>query len=457
MGRCASRAASAGAGPLRYGPEVVCCHLYAPVEGGEDAFAVDTNAITFGRGCTAEVGAAARSLGAARVAVFTDPRVRALPLFDRVVASLAAAKVDAVVYAECAVEPTDRSFEAAARFSREARVDGYVSVGGGSVIDTAKAANLYATHPADFLAYVNAPVGEGRPVPGALRPHIACPTTAGTGSECTGIAVFDLVAEEVKTGIAHRALRPTQAFIDPEATDSLPSFVVAAAGFDVLCHALESYTARPFTRRRSPQRGGPPRPMSQGANPWSDMGCREALRLCGQHLERAVVDAEDREAREKMMWASTLAGIAFGNAGVHLPHGMAYSVAGMVERYRPPDYPGDEPMVPHGVSVVVNAPAVFAATAPTGAARHLEAAGLLGADVVGATGADAGEILSDRLARLMRACRVPNGLTELGYGDAHVPGLTRGALAQQRLLKNAPVDATEELVAQLYRDAMRCW
>lgn len=225
----------------------MACRHYVPVEGGESAFSVDRNAITFGRGVLEEVGAWARALGLSRVAVMTDPRVGALEPFGRALSSLHAAGVDAALYDEVRVEPTDGSFRAAAQFAVEANADGFVSIGGGSVIDTTKAANLYATHPADFLTYVNAPVGEGRPVPGPLRPHIACPTTSGTGSECTGIAIFDFVSMKAKTGIAHRHLMPTRALVDPDTTETLPGPVVAASGLDVVCHALESFTARPFT------------------------------------------------------------------------------------------------------------------------------------------------------------------------------------------------------------------
>ena len=257
-----------------------CCHYHVS-DGCDAAFSVDASRITFGRGCIDELGHRARRLGMTRVALFSDAGVARLPFFDTARRSLASAGLDVVTYTDVRVEPTDVSFQDAARFAAEAKPDGYVSVGGGSVIDTAKAANLYATHPADFLAYVNKPVGEGEPVPGPLTPHIACPTTSGTGSEVTGMAIFDLLAMEAKTGIASPALRPTEALIDPDCTDSLPGEVVACSGLDVLSHALESYTARPHTRRAV---SDPPnlRPMSQGANPWSDLGCREALRLLGE-------------------------------------------------------------------------------------------------------------------------------------------------------------------------------
>jgi alcohol dehydrogenase class IV len=433
------------------------CHHYDHVgEGCDSAFTVDTSRITFGPGCLVEVGDRAKALGMKRVALFSDERLARLPHFEKVRQSLRAAGLDVVVYTDVHVEPTDRSFLEAARFATEARPDGYVSLGGGSVIDTCKGANLYATHPADFLTYVNAPVGAGRPVPGPLKPHIACPTTSGTGSEVTGITIFDLLSLEAKTGIASPALRPTEALIDPETTATLPAEVVAASGLDVLSHALESYTARPYVRRPAPARPSA-RPMSQGANPWSDLGCREALRLMGEYLVRGVADAKDHEAREQLMWAATLAGIAFGNAGVHAPHGMAYAVAGLVRDYRPSGYPPDEPLVPHGMSVILNAPAVFRYTAESSPERHLEAAEWLGADVRGAAPGDAGEVLARRLIEIMRAVSIPNGLSGVGYTEADLGPLTEGAYPQQRLLQNAPREMTQPVLTQLFRQALSYW
>lgn len=433
-----------------------CCHHYALTPEGERAFAVDVSAITFGPGCLAEAGDHARNLGLQRVAVFTDARLAALPHVEVVVGALRAAGLDVALYSECRVEPTDGAFLDAARFASEGRFDGFVSVGGGSVIDTAKAANLYASHPADFAAYVNAPLGLARPVPGPLKPHIACPTTCGTGSECTGIAIFDYVEKGVKTGIVSRHLRPTLALIDPTTTYTLPASVVAASGFDVLSHALESYTALPYTKRARPERPTL-RPMSQGANPWSDFGCESALKLCGRFLERAVRDAADHEARDGLMWAATLAGIAFGNAGVHLPHGMAYAVAGGVRDFRAPDYPPEEALVPHGMSVIVNAPAVFRFTADACPERHTDAAGWLGANTCGCTAGDAGELVAQRLIELMQTTGIPNGVGGVGYGMADAASLAKGAWAQQRLIRNAPKTVDEDDLARLFGQAMRYW
>jgi alcohol dehydrogenase class IV len=170
-----------------------------------------------------------------------------------------------------------------------------------------------------------------------------------------------------------------------------------------------------------------------------------------------VRDASDSEARESLSWAATLAGIAFGNAGVHLPHAMSYAVAGLVKGYKCQGYPQHEPMVPHGISVVVNAPSVFRTTAPTSPDRHLEAAAALGANVRGVAPADAGACLSAKLVELMRAAGVPNGVSGVGYGEADLDALTRGAIVQKRLVDSAPMPVDDAAMRGLFRGALAYW
>lgn len=434
-----------------------CCHHYfTNTPDGDDAFVVDASRIVFGAGCLAETGHHAQALGMRRVGVLTDRGVLRHAYVQTVTRSLAAAGIDYAVYDQVRIEPTDGSFQEAARFAVEGRFDGYVSVGGGSVIDTCKAANLYSSHPADFLAYVNAPIGEGRAVPGPLKPHIACPTTCGTGSEVTGVAVFDLSAKHLKTGISARQMKPSLALVDPAVAASLPATVVASSGFDALSHALEAYTALPYTRRARPANAAL-RPVYQGANPWSDASALQALESIGAHLVRAVRDALDAEARTEMMYAGTLAGIAFGTAGCHIPHGMSYAVAGLVRHYRAPEYPQDRPMVPHGMAVILSAPSVYRWTAQGCPDRHLKGAQCLGADVRGAGVADAGEILAKRIIEMMQATQFPGGLSSLGFGDADVPELADGAFPQQRLLTNSPRPVGKDDLAALFRGAMQYW
>ncbi|MFT4288583.1 hydroxyacid-oxoacid transhydrogenase [Nocardioides sp.] len=433
------------------------CPDHAASEAGlESSFTVDASRVTFGDGSLHEIGprVAARLRDGGRVALFTDPRLRRSEWYDDAHGSLRAAGLEVVVFDEVLVEPTDVSVGSAVDWAREVGPDAFVSVGGGSVIDTAKIANLLTSHPGTLLDYVNAPLGGGVPVPGPLRPHLACPTTSGTGSEVTGIAIFDLLDAHAKTGVSSPMLRPTEAVVDPRVTATLPADVVAASGLDVLCHAVESLTARLYTSRPAPR---PPtaRPASQGANPWSDLGCREAITIIGRQLRGAV--AGDAEARHAMMWAATLAGIAFGNAGVHVPHAMAYAVAGRVRDYRPAGYPQDQPLVPHGFAVAVNAPAAFRILAPTSPERHLEAARLLGADVSDATPADAGEVIATAVGELMRDIGAPNGIGGVGYTLDDVPDLVHGAAPQRRLLDNAPAPVAEAELDTIFRAALRSW
>lgn len=423
---------------------------------GERGFTVEASSMKFGPGMLAELGMDARNLRMQRVALFTDPNVAETEPFRVALDSLKRAGVDVAVFDRCRVEPTSASFLEAADFARDGAFDGFISIGGGSVIDTAKAANLYSTHPADFLAYVNKPLGEGRPVPGPVKPHIACPTTCGTGSETTGVAIFDHVEMKVKTGISSKHLRPTMSVVDPTTTYSLPGGVVAATGFDVLTHAIESHTARPYRTRPRPATSAE-RPPYQGANPWSDMGSLQAIRLGGTYLERAVNDPDDHEARDGLMWGATLAGLAFGNAGVHIPHAMSYSVAGMNHSFVAGGYEKANPMVPHGISVVLNAPAAFRFTGPASPEAHRRAAEALGADARDVPLEEAGHALADRLVALMRATNLPNGLSALGYGADDIPGLVKGAMAQQRLLSIAPCPVGEDDLRGLYQDAMRYW
>ena len=418
------------------------------------AFEMATSNIRYGPGITAEVGMDLEDMGLRRVIVFADPALVTPMAVLR--DSLESSNIAYTLFDRISIEPTDASFKEAIAFAHEGDFDAFVALGGGSTIDTAKAANLYSTHPADFLDYVNAPIGEGHPVPGPLKPMIAIPTTAGTGSETTGVAIFDFKEMKAKTGIAHRRLKPTLAIVDPDNTKGLPAAVAASTGLDVLSHALESYTAIPYDQRQRPER---PilRPSYQGANPISDLWSLEALRMVAEFLPRAVADPEDDEARGKMLLAAAYAGMGFGNAGVHLPHGMSYPVAGMVESYMPAGYAVDHPVVPHGISVIVNAPAVFRFTATACPERHLEAAGILGADIANAHPAAAGDILAQCLIDYMRRLDMPNGLSALGYSSAHVAALVQGTLPQHRVTKLSPRPAHEQDLTALFEDALTYW
>ncbi len=423
----------------------------------DSAFEMASSSIRFGVGTTHEIGMDLADLGVQNVLVVTDPHIAKLAAVQNVLASLEANRVRFAVFDRVRVEPSYESLQEAIAFATNGEFDAYIAVGGGSTIDTAKAANLYSTYPVeDFLEYVNPPIGKGRPVPGPVKPLIAVPTTAGTGSETTGVAIFDYTPLHAKTGIAHRRLKPMLGILDPENTRTMPSQVAAASGLDVLSHAIESYTAIKFDERPKPDR---PilRPAYQGSNPISDLWSLEALRMVAEFLPRAVEDPGDDVARSQMILASAYAGIGFGNAGVHLPHGMSYPVSGMVRTYRPSGYEVDHALVPHGMSVILNAPAVFRFTAIASPERHLRAAEILGANIARASADDAGKILSDQIICLMQRLKVPNGLRAIGYTADDIPALVKGTLPQHRVTKLSPRPAGEEELARLFEDAMEAW
>ena len=423
----------------------------------DTAFEMATSAIRFGQGITREVGMDLVELGATNVLVLTDQTLRRLPPVETVLEALDNSQLRYTVYDRVRVEPTDVSFLDAIDFANSGHYNAFVAVGGGSTIDTAKAVNLYATYPpADFLDYVNPPIGKGLPVPGPLKPLLAIPTTAGTGSETTGVSIFDLTRLHAKTGIANRRLKPTLGYLDPDNTRTMPSQVAASSGLDVLSHAIESYTALPFTGRPYPERPAL-RPAYQGSNPISDVWSMQALRMVAKYIVRAVSDPSDDEARAQMLLAAAYAGVGFGNAGVHLPHGMSYPVSGQVKTYRAPGYDVPHAIVPHGISVILNAPAVFRFTACANPERHLQAAEALGVDVSRAHAQDAGQILADRITWFMQRLKTPNGLAALGYSSSDIPALVEGTLPQHRVTKLSPRAAGPEELSRLFEVAMTAW
>ena len=418
----------------------------------ETVFTYGAPGLKFGVGASDEIGFDLSQYAVRRVLVVTDPGVAATGHPQRVAEQMAQFGIEAAVFDGVHVEPTDASFEAAIAHARETGPwDAFVAVGGGSSIDTAKAVNLLTTNDGELMDYVNAPVGRAQAPRNPLKPLVAVPTTTGTGAESTTICVLDVLSLKVKTGISHARLRPTLAVVDPALTVSQPAGVTAAAGMDILCHALESWTARPYTSydRKQPAQRVP----YCGANPISDMWSEQAMRLLAGAFRRAVHDGGDTDARGQMALAATMAGLGFGNAGVHVPHANAYPIAGRVRDFHPDGYPAGEPLVPHGMAVSLTAPEAFRWTFESDPARHLRAAELL-APGHAYEGPDA---LPGVLADLMRDIGIPNGLGEVGYGKDDVPDLVEGAMKQQRLLATAPREVREEDAAAILERSLELW
>ncbi len=419
----------------------------------ETIFTVEATPIKFGAGSSLDAGWELRRLGVTHAFVLIDPEVRARGVAAPILESLRAAGVTLTEYHDVDTEPSIDAFERAVAAARVAGVDGFVALGGGSAIDTAKVANLVSTHGGEIMDYVNLPVGRGMTPPGPLRPLLAIPTTTGSGSEATTVAILDLPELKIKTGISHRSLRPSQAIVDPELTRTAPGAVIASAGLDVVCHAAESFLSRPYTSRPRPATPDE-RPPYQGSNPVADLWSGQAMRYGGQYLRRAVASENDVEARGFMMLSATMAGVGFGSAGVHIPHSCAYPIAGLKHSYRHPGYPGSRMFVPHGFSVIVTAPASFRFTFGADPERHLQAASFL----TGQTYApDDREALPNALTALMRDVGAPSGIRELGYSESDLPALIEGALKQQRLLAVAPKMPTEADLEQILRESMVNW
>ncbi|MDF3050314.1 MAG: alcohol dehydrogenase [Pseudonocardia sp.] len=421
----------------------------------ETIFTWGAPAVKFGAGAADEVGFELAQRGARRVLVVTDPGVVSTGVPRRIVDSLARSGIESEVFDGVHVEPTDDSIGKAAEYARvQGPWDGFVAVGGGSAIDTAKAVNLLTSHPGELMDYVNPPIGGGRSPAGPLKPLVAVPTTAGTGSESTAMCVLDVLAMKVKTGISHWRLRPTLAVVDPELTMTLPPEVTAASGMDIVCHAVESYTARPYTAfaRKAPE----DRVTYCGANPVSDLWCEKAMTLIARSFRRAVHrGADDVDARSDMMLAATFAGMGFGNAGVHLPHANGYPIAGQVRDYRPAGYPSDEPIVPHGQAVSLTAPESFRFSFDSAPERHLRAAELL--DPRSDCHGGPREQLPWALVTLMRDIGIPNGIGAVGYTEDDVPDLVPGTMKQQRLLVTCPKTPTEDDVAEILTRSVTNW
>ena len=397
-----------------------------------------------------------RRLGGRRVMVVTDPYLSASEPVAVTLAALRGAGLDAVLFDQARVEPTDVSLEEAIHFAVDGRFNGYVAVGGGSSIDTAKAANLYASCPADFMAYVNPPIGEGRPVLGTVAPLIAIPTTAGTGSETSGVIVFDLEEMRAKTAIRQRAARPSLGIIDAQNTRTMPQMVAACSGLDVFCHALESLTALPYDRRPAPA-DPDHRPAYQGANPISDIWAARAAEMGSRNLLRVLEEPGDEEAGGQMLLAATFAGIGFATAGVHLAHAMSYPVSGMVRDYVADGYPTDHALVPHGLSVALNAPAVFRFTGPAAPERHRHAASLIGLDVAGVPDDEVGDVLADGIVAVMKQAGLPNGLSAVGYGPDDLDDLVAGTLPQKTVTVLSPRPASADDLRHLFEESLTLW
>ncbi|WP_188681450.1 hydroxyacid-oxoacid transhydrogenase [Thermogymnomonas acidicola] len=409
----------------------------ASTEANDSVFVINIPRVKFGIGSAKEIAHEASRLGMKSVLMVVGKKIAETKLYEETRSSLENGGLEVHVSTDVRVEPEDAELIRAYQAIKGMRLDGFIALGGGSTIDTAKILNLLYTYPRDIMDYVNRPIGRGLSPPGPLKPMIAVPTTAGTGSENTNVTIFDIHSMRVKTGISNQHMRPTVAVVDPLTTLSLPPMVTASSGLDVLNHAIESFTSHPYTAREKPH-SPDERPVYSGATPISDIFARQAIMWVHRYLRRAVADPLDIEARYYMMLGASIAGIGFGHAGVHVPHAMAYPIAGMVREWHPEDYDFGYPISPHGISTAIPASYTFRYLAPSSHERFGEVAEILGIGHREMGSKELSDALFEYYVHLLEDLGIPTKLGDLGFRSSDVPGLVDGTLAQQRLLSLSP-------------------
>ena len=417
----------------------------------ETIFGLESTQLKFGRNCLNELGWELSKYNFKKILLVVDPVLKDFGVTQKILDQIKYSGEEFITFDHITVEPTLKSFELASLFALENSFDLIIAAGGGSTIDTAKVINLIKVCGGTIMDYVNAPIGKGMKPTSQLLPLIAIPTTSGSGSEATTVAVLDIPELNLKTGISHRFLRPTLALVDPELSKTTPSGVTASAGLDVICHAIESFISKPYTKREKPN-SPDERPPYQGSNPVSDIWSMKAIEFGGEYLSRAVATREDVEARGYMMLSATLAGIGFGSAGVHIPHACAYPIAGLKHSYQANGYKNI--FIPHGISVIVTAPAVFRFTYDSDPSKHLKAAELLKGTPLDNPGP---ESLSYELIKIMKEVGIPSGIKELGYTKEDIPEIITRAMKQQRLLSIAPKYVNENDLHNILTQSMENW
>lgn len=384
--------------------------------------------IYFGRGALGRLGEVVQTLGGERVFLVTDTVLDQL-YRDRITTILADAGVVLTVFSGGQPEPSLSLAQTAAQEAKSAGAEVIVALGGGSNTDLAKSVALLLAHGGLPSSYA----GEFK-LPGPVMPLVAISTTAGTGSEVSGVAILTDEEARLKIGIADNHLRPRVAIYDPELTVSCPPRVTADAGLDALTHAVEAYTALDYTWL--PVRDGE-RVLYQGKNPMGDLLAEEAIRLIARHLRSCYYQPRNLDAREAMHLASLLAGMSFSNAGVTATHALEYAV-------------GPAAHISHGLGNALLLPYVLEFNLAARSALLAQVASFLGEDVGGLTERAAAEKAVGAIRRLCRDLGVPERLRDIGIQEADLPELARKAATSTRILRNQPRPTGEaELLAIL--------
>ena len=424
---------------------VVILPEFGYVSPNDTVFTIRNVQVKFGEGVSSEVGYEAKRLKMMNALIVTDKNINENTKIPyRIKGYLEEEGIKAEIFDGVHIEPIDTEVLKGIEFAKGKDYDGFIGLGGGSSIDTAKMINLYTSYPtADLKDYIAPPKGRGKPVPGPLKPLIALPTTAGTGSENTPVAVVDLIKEKIKVGISHPYLLPTFALLDPVLTISLPPYYTASTGMDALLHSIEAYTCIPYNARprpESPER----RLVYAGSNPVSDIFVEKSIELIGKYLRRAYHDPYDLEARHYMLLAAHLGG-AFGNAGVHIPHALAYPISG--RRHE----------LPHGIAVCVTGPASLDFLAPVFQEKLAKVATLLGEKTEGLSVGEAAASAKEAMINLMKDIDVPTGIAEFGFEEDDIDELAEAGIKIQRLLSCSPRTVKLDDIIEIYRKSLHNW
>ncbi|MFG1352345.1 iron-containing alcohol dehydrogenase [Xanthobacter autotrophicus] len=368
-------------------------------------------------GATARIGEIVKPSLGARIVLVTDAGLRRAGLLDAALASLAGADIAVEIFDDVVADPPEANVLSLVSAIRAHKATGVLAIGGGSPMDVAKVAALIAGS-GEALSEVYG-VNKAR---GPRLPLVLVPTTAGTGSEVTPVAIIT-TGEAMKSGVVSPLLLPDIAVLDAELTVGLPPAVTAATGIDAMVHAIESYAST------SPNNN----PISQGL-------ARQALRLLGANIREATFNGQNRDARAAMLLGALFAGQAFGNSPVAAVHALAYPIGGYFH-------------VPHGLSNALVLAPVLRFNLPKAAPIYAEIAADAFPELASVSGSARGEAFVEKLSELGRDLQVPQGLHEVQIPRDALPMMAREAMKQTRLLVNNPREMTEADVLAIYEEA----
>ncbi|KSU85440.1 alcohol dehydrogenase [Fictibacillus enclensis] len=391
-----------------------------------------TERIVFGNGAIQQLGEILQRLGAKNVLLISDPGIKQAGIVDKVLALLEQASYHAVVYDQVIPEPPIDSALECYEFAKSQNTDAVIGLGGGSSIDMAKIVALLVAHGGHPLDYYG---GENQ-VPGPIAPLVAIPTTAGTGSEVTSVSVLTDVKNNLKVGISDNYLRPTVALLDPELTIGLPSYVTACSGIDALSHAIEAYTAKPFSFIQAEGQI-----LFQGSIPISDALAYRAIELIAKNLPLAVQQGTNLEARSNMLLGSLLAGMAFSNAGTAAAHALAYPIGGLVKS-------------PHGEVTGLLLPYVMEFNTAVETEKMVKILKAFDINADGLSRKEAALAASKAVFNLLETIGLPTHLSDIGIKEEDVAEIAEKTLQIDRLVRNNPRVPTLHGLEELLRKAL---